>query len=104
MKGHIRRWKNTIEKQERFIDKKEKEIKELEAESVSYITCKRQGIESDPRQYLRKVMNNEANEVERVDPYQIMRAAGHIENILGLTHPIQFNYSHNDVLLFKSTT
>ena len=58
--------------------------RELEAESVAYVICARNGIRSKSETYL-------ANYVERnpvvgeVDIYQVMRATGQVENLLGLT-------------------
>lgn len=57
---------------------------ELEAESVSYLVCKRNGVESKSETYLSNyVMANTT--VDHIDIYQVMRAAGQVEGLLGLT-------------------
>jgi hypothetical protein len=56
---------------------------ELEAESVAYIVCGKNGVESDSAKYLADyVLKNTT--VGDLDIYQIMRAAGQIETLLGL--------------------
>ncbi|WP_038171287.1 ImmA/IrrE family metallo-endopeptidase [Verrucomicrobium sp. BvORR106] len=56
---------------------------ELEAESVAYLVCGRNGVESKSQAYLTHFV--EANTtVDSLDLYQVMRAAGQIETLLGL--------------------
>lgn len=57
---------------------------ELEAESVAYIICEKNGINSKSSKYLSNfVTNNES--VESVDIYRVMRAAGQVESLLELS-------------------
>jgi IrrE N-terminal-like domain len=57
---------------------------ELEAESVAYLVCARNKVISKSETYLSNyVTRNTA--IENIDVYQIMRAAGQIEALLGLT-------------------
>lgn len=56
---------------------------ELEAESVSYMVCSRNGIRSKSEAYLHHFVKNTAI-VKNLDVYQIMRAAGRVEHILEL--------------------
>jgi len=58
---------------------------ELEAESVAYLVCKRNGISPKSETYLSGYLDNNDN-IEQLDLYQIMRAAGQVEAILGLTY------------------
>lgn len=58
--------------------------RELEAESVAYLVCCRIGIRSKSEKYLADyVENNKA--IESLDIYQVLRAAGQVETLLGLT-------------------
>jgi len=62
---------------------------ELEAESVAYIVCERNGITSGSETYLKDYV--EANTtVDHLDIYQVMRAAGQVEALLGLTEHTKF--------------
>ena len=56
---------------------------EMEAESVSYLVCSRHGVESSSKSYLANYVNQN-HIVDQLDIYQIMRAAGHVETLLGL--------------------
>jgi antirestriction protein ArdC len=56
---------------------------ELEAESVAYITCSRNGVTSKSETYLSAFVTGETS-VDSLDLYQIMRAAGQVEAVLGL--------------------
>lgn len=59
---------------------------ELEAESVSYLVCQRSGIKSKSEAYLCNYVEHNMT-VEDLDLYQVMRAAGQVETLLGLgTH------------------
>ncbi len=57
---------------------------ELEAESVAYLVCARNGVESKSQTYLTKFVEKNTT-VEKLDIYQVMRAAGQIETLLGLS-------------------
>ena len=58
--------------------------RELEAESVSYLVCARNGVETNAETYLSNYVQQETS-IESLDLYQIMRAAGQAESVLGLT-------------------
>lgn len=58
--------------------------RELEAESVAYLVCTRNGVKSKSETYLSDYVTQNTT-VEDIDLYQIMRAAGQLENLLGLT-------------------
>jgi IrrE N-terminal-like domain len=60
------------------------EEKELEAESAAYIVCTRNGVDSRSQTYLRDYVKN-SQYTENLDIYQVMRAAGKIETLLGLS-------------------
>ena len=57
---------------------------ELEAESVAYIVCRRNEIEPRSATYLTSFVEADTS-VDDLDLYQIMRAAGQVETILGLS-------------------
>jgi hypothetical protein len=56
---------------------------ELEAESVSYLVCLRNGVTSRSETYLADFVGSNTT-VDHLDLYQIMRAAGQVETMLGL--------------------
>ena len=56
---------------------------ELEAESVAYIVCRRNGVNSKSHPYLSSFITENV-EVDSLDVYQIMKAAGRVETVLGL--------------------
>ena len=56
---------------------------ELEAESVAYLVCARNDIQSDSQKYLASYVSDNTS-VANLDIYQIMRAAGQVETLLGL--------------------
>ncbi|MCC6263879.1 MAG: ImmA/IrrE family metallo-endopeptidase [Bryobacterales bacterium] len=56
---------------------------EIEAESVAYIVCWRQGIRPASQTYLANFVNADVS-TAGLDLYQIMRAAGQVETLLGL--------------------
>jgi hypothetical protein len=58
--------------------------RELEAESVSYLVCKRIEVTSKSETYLTNYVTANTT-VDDVDLYQVMRAAGQVETLLGLT-------------------
>jgi hypothetical protein len=57
--------------------------KELEAESTAFIVCARNGVECQSQSYLASYVEQDTT-TEQLDLYQIMRAAGQVETILGL--------------------
>ena len=57
---------------------------ELEAESVAYLVCARNGVTSKSETYLADYVAYNTT-VDEIDLYQIMRAAGKVETLLGLT-------------------
>lgn len=59
---------------------------ELEAESVAYIICHRNGLKPRSEQYLSKYVAADTSS-DSIGLYQIMRAAGQIETLLGLAVP-----------------
>jgi hypothetical protein len=56
---------------------------ELEAESVAFIVCERNGIESISKTYLANFVEQNTT-VGNLDIYQVMHAAGQIETLLGI--------------------
>jgi hypothetical protein len=56
---------------------------ELEAESVAYIVCNRRGVQSKSETYLSSFVDANTK-LDDLDVYQIMRAAGQVETMLGL--------------------
>lgn len=63
---------------------------ELEAESVAYLVCKRNGVESKSETYLSNYVTTNTT-VDHVDLYQVMRAAGQVETLLGLTSHTKYD-------------
>jgi len=63
---------------------------EIEAESVSYLVCTRNGVTSRSETYLKNYVDNNTT-TDNIDIYQVMRAAGKVETLLGLTAKNQFN-------------
>lgn len=59
------------------------EQRELEAESVAFVVSERHGVKSKSQKYLSKFVDSETS-TEGLAIYQIMRAAGQVEAILGL--------------------
>lgn len=69
------------------------EQREIEAESVAYIVCQRQNIEPRSQTYLSTFVNKNSatgDEMQGMDFYQVMRAAGQVEALLGLGNHVQF--------------
>lgn len=58
--------------------------RELEAESVAFLVSARNGVESKSERYLSKFVAQD-NTIDEIDLYQVMRAAGQVETLLGLT-------------------
>ncbi|MFI3220731.1 MAG: hypothetical protein QX189_16670 [Methylococcales bacterium] len=59
------------------------EIRELEAESVCYIVCHRNGVKPNSDQYLSGFVK-ENTRIETMDVYALLKTAGKIETVLGL--------------------
>lgn len=57
---------------------------ELEAESVAYLVCARNKVTSKSETYLSKYVT-EKTAIDNIDVYQVMRAAGQVEGLLGVT-------------------
>lgn len=57
---------------------------EIEAESVAYLICKRNGCDCNSEAYIDGYLKTHTT-VDDLEIYQIMRAAGQIEALLGLT-------------------
>jgi antirestriction protein ArdC len=57
--------------------------RELEAESVAFIVCRRNGVTLHSAPYLSAFVTAEIS-IDSLDLYQIMRAAGQVEAVLGL--------------------
>ncbi len=68
---------------------------ELEAESVAFIICKRNGVSSKSETYLANYVQANTT-VDDLDIYQVMRAAGKIETLLGLTSQGGFSPSKSE--------
>jgi hypothetical protein len=62
---------------------------ELEAESVAFIVCERNGVESRSRTYLANFVDQNTT-VGNLDIYQVMHAAGQIETLLGIGAKARF--------------
>ena len=62
---------------------------ELEAESVAYIVAERNGVHSKSETYLASFVK-QTTRIDDLDVYQIMRAAGQVEMLLGLISHTQF--------------
>ena len=78
------------------------DLREVEAESVAYIVCKRNSIEPKCQSYLSDFID-ECEALEEIAVYQIMRAAGRIEALLGLATPTKFdNPSRNKDQAYRS--
>ena len=76
---------------------------ELEAESVAYILCGRQGVKPKSETYLAGFMTEETT-ISHLDIYQVMRAAGRAESLLGLASSDKRQTSNNPLhaeLLFE---
>ena len=63
---------------------------ELEAESVAYIVCERNGVQSKSHTYLSNFVGANTT-IKELDVYQVMRAAGQVETMLGLAAHAQFD-------------
>ncbi len=67
--------------------------REIEAESVAYIVCHRQNITPKSQTYLSEFVNAKTGTDDALggmDFYQVMRAAGQVETLLGLVNHVRF--------------
>lgn len=62
---------------------------ELEAESLAYLVCKRNGVESKSEEYLSSYVQSNTT-VEHLDLYFLLKAAGQIETVLQLGEMVSF--------------
>lgn len=62
---------------------------ELEAESVAYLLCARNKVETKSETYLANYVQNNTT-IDHIDVYQVMRAAGQVETLLGLSGQTAF--------------
>lgn len=62
---------------------------ELEAESVAYIVCARNGVTSESHTYLANYVKQHTT-IDDIDLYRVMDAAGAVERLLGLTAHTRF--------------
>jgi len=62
---------------------------EIEAESVAYLVCKRNGVEPGSAKYLSAFVDESTSTVD-IDMYSVMRAAGHVESFLRIASPTKF--------------
>ena len=58
--------------------------REIKAESVAYLVCGRNAVKSKSETYLTAYVGTNTT-IEHIDLYQVMRAAGQVETLLGLT-------------------
>ena len=63
---------------------------EFEAESVAYLVCERNGIHSKSETYLSDFMRPDTT-IDQIDIYQVMRAAGQVETLLGLESHMKYD-------------
>ena len=63
---------------------------EFEAESVAYVVCERNGVHSKSETYLSKYVKTDTT-IEHIDHYQVMRAAGQVETLLGVTAHMKYD-------------
>jgi hypothetical protein len=63
---------------------------ELEAESVAYLVCARNGVTSASEKYLTNYVK-ENTTITDADIYQVMRAAGQVETMLNLGRRTKFH-------------
>lgn len=66
--------------------------RELEAESVAFIVCSRNGVTSNSETYLKNFVS-ENTTVGDLDIYQVMRVAGQVETLLGIGAQSGFAHS-----------
>lgn len=64
---------------------------ELEAESVAYVVCSRNGVGCRSHAYLANYVSAHTTVDDGLDIYQVLRAAGQVETILGLSGHTKFD-------------
>lgn len=64
--------------------------RELEAESVAYLVCARNDVQAKSEVYLSEFIRPDT-QLDHMDLYAIMRAAGQVENLLGLASHTRFD-------------
>jgi hypothetical protein len=64
--------------------------RELEAESVAFLVCERNRVKSKSETYLKNYIA-EHTTIDHLDIYQVMRAAGQVETLLGLTSHTKYD-------------
>jgi hypothetical protein len=84
--GHLRS-DTQLKIQERRLNDHQREI---EAEAVAFLVCHRNGVTPRSERYLAHIVDGR-QDVRSLDLYAIMRAAGQIETLLGLTIPTRFD-------------
>jgi IrrE N-terminal-like domain len=67
---------------------------ELEAESVAFLVCARNDVTSKSETYLANYVKQNTT-VDAIDLYQVMRAAGQVETLLGLTAHTKYDKPTN---------
>jgi hypothetical protein len=68
--------------------------RELEAESVAYIVCSRNGVQCRSQTYLANFVQQHTT-VDNMDVYQVMRAAGQVETLLELSAHTKYDLPPN---------
>ncbi len=71
--------------------------RELEAESVAFLVCRRNGVESRSETYLANFVQQNTT-IEHLDLYQVMRAAGQVETTLGLSAHTKYEKPRKEVV------
>jgi antirestriction protein ArdC len=66
---------------------------ELEAESVAYIVCERNGVSPKSQTYLSHFVESNTT-TDSIDLFQIMRTAGQVETVLELSAHTKFGKAH----------
>jgi hypothetical protein len=89
--GHMGKDKalNVPERPKRLLEANHTQ-RELEAESVAYLVCKRNGVTSKSETYLASYVKQNTT-INEIDLYLVMRAAGQVETLLGLTTPTKYD-------------
>lgn len=64
--------------------------REIEAESVAYLVCHRNGVQPNSESYLSNYVAGSTT-IDCIDLYQITRSAGQVENLLGLSAHTKFD-------------
>jgi hypothetical protein len=69
--------------------------REIEAESVAYIVCRRNGVTPASETYLASYVGDNMTG-DDIDVFQVMRAAGQVEAVLGLAEHSKFEKPNGD--------